>query len=83
MSSPSNEYLRFVEAAFAASDDCIKIISLDGKLEYMSEGGQRVMEIDDFNALKGCQWPDFWQGREHIDALSAIEEARSGNSARF
>lgn len=49
----------------------------------MSEGGQRVMEVSDFNAIRGCPWPDFWQGQGNVDAVAAIEAARSGKSARF
>ncbi|MBW9114850.1 PAS domain-containing protein [Rhizobium cauense] len=74
---------RFIEAALAESDDCIKIIGLDGTLQYMSEGGQRVMEVDDFEAVRGCPWPDFWQGQGNLDAVAAIEAARSGRRAHF
>jgi len=74
---------RFIEAALAESDDCIKIIGLDGTLQYMSEGGQRVMEVDDFEAVRGCPWPDFWQGQGSLDAVAAIEAARSGHRAHF
>lgn len=75
--------MKFVEAALAASDDCIKIIGLDGSLQYMSEGGQRVMEIDDFDSLKGCPWPDFWQDQGNVEATAAIEEAKAGRASRF
>lgn len=51
-----------------ASEDCIKVIDLDGNLAFMSEGGQRVMEVSDFNAIKGCPWPDFWAGQGNVDA---------------
>ena len=34
--------------------DCIKILDLDGRLQFMSEGGKRVMEVEDFGKLKGC-----------------------------
>lgn len=74
---------RFMRSLLAASDDCIKVISLDGSLTFMSEGGQRVMEISDFNAIRGCPWPDFWAGQGHHDAIAAIEAARAGRSARF
>lgn len=66
-----------------ASDDCIKVIDLDGKLSFMSEGGQRVMEVSDFNAVKGCPWPDFWAGQGNVDAVHAVAEARAGRSYRF
>lgn len=46
-------------ALLSGSGDCIKILSLDGSLQFMSEGGKRVMEVDDFDELKGCPWPDF------------------------
>ncbi|UXS31154.1 PAS domain-containing protein [Agrobacterium tumefaciens] len=74
---------RFIHAALAASDDCIKIIGVDGSLQFMNEGGQRVMEIQDFEAVKGCRWPDFWEGKGNIAAVAAIKEAREGRSSRF
>ncbi|HEV7258820.1 MAG TPA: HWE histidine kinase domain-containing protein [Bosea sp. (in: a-proteobacteria)] len=74
---------RFMRSLLAASDDCIKVIDLDGQLRFMSEGGQRVMEVSDFNALAGCPWPDFWSGEGHAEAKHAISEARAGRSYRF
>ncbi|HBT69109.1 HWE histidine kinase domain-containing protein [Agrobacterium tumefaciens] len=84
MTQTSNDQSqRFIHAALAASDDCIKIIGLDGSLQFMNEGGQRVMEIQDFEAVKGCPWPDFWEGKGNIAAVAAINEAREGRSSRF
>jgi hypothetical protein len=40
--------------------DCIKSLDLDGQLQFISEGGKRVMEVEDFGKLKGCHWPEFW-----------------------
>ncbi|WP_141230153.1 PAS domain-containing protein [Pseudomonas sp. Irchel 3A5] len=73
----------FNSRVLASSNDCIKVIDLDGKLAFMSEGGMRVMEISDFNAVRGCPWPDFWQDQGHIDAKAAIESAKAGLSGRF
>lgn len=72
-----------MRSLLAASDDCIKVIDLDGRLSFMSEGGQRVMEVSDFNAIKGCPWPDFWADQGNADARFAIEEARAGRNFRF
>jgi two-component sensor histidine kinase len=63
--------------------DCIKILDLDGRLQFMSEGGKRVMEVDDFGALQGCPWPDFWEGAGNIDAKAAVAAAIRGETARF
>ncbi|MCJ2021823.1 PAS domain-containing protein [Methylobacterium sp. E-065] len=73
----------FLTSVLASSTDCIKVLDLDGKLTFMSEGGQRVMEVSDFNAIVGCPWPDFWTGSGHIDALAAVQGAREGRSASF
>jgi hypothetical protein len=52
--------------------DCIKILDLDGRLQFMSEGGKRVMEAEDFRSVKGCPWSEFWQGNANLDAKRAI-----------
>lgn len=81
--TPAERDARFMRSLLAASDDCIKVIGLDGSLNFMSEGGQRTMEVSDFNSIKGCPWPDFWQGQGNVAAIAAIAEARAGRSSRF
>ena len=49
----------------------------------MSEGGQRVMEVSDFNAIRGCPWTDFWQGQGNADARAAVEAAQAGGTGHF
>jgi two-component sensor histidine kinase len=72
-----------LRAVLSGCGDCIKILDLDGRLQFMSEGGKRVMEVDDFGPLKGCPWPDFWAGDGNVSAKKAIELARRGHVARF
>ncbi|MGV1904231.1 HWE histidine kinase domain-containing protein [Agrobacterium cavarae] len=79
----SHNSSRFIAAALAVSDDCIKVIGMDGSLQFMNEGGQRVMEVDDFSQFKGCYWPNFWEGQGNTDAVAALAEARAGRPARF
>jgi len=59
----------------------------DGRLQFMSEGGKRVMQVEDFGALKGCPWPDLWAGVGNAHARQAIETASSafagGKSVRM
>ena len=50
----------FLRSVLASSADCIKVLDLDAKLEFMNEGGLRIMEVSDFSAIRGCRWPDFW-----------------------
>src|ERR1700733_8667910 len=72
-----------LRSVLAGCGDCIKILDLDGRLQFMSEGGKRVMEVEDFGALKGCPWPDFWAGAGNLDAKRAVETAKAGGVARF
>jgi two-component sensor histidine kinase len=72
-----------LRGVLAGCGDCIKILDLDGRLQFMSEGGKRVMEVEDFRSVKGCPWPDFWTGAGNIDAAKAVETAKSGGVARF
>jgi two-component sensor histidine kinase len=72
-----------LRSVLSASGDCIKILDLDGRLQFMSEGGKRVMEVEDFDKLKGCPWPDFWEGAGHLEAKQALATAVAGGAARF
>ena len=67
----------------ASSGDCIKILDLDGRLIFMTEGGQRVMEVSDFAAIKGCPWPDFWKDKGNADAKASIAVAKDGKVGHF
>ena len=73
----------FLRSVLASSSDCIKVLDLDARLTFMSEGGQRVMEVSDFNAIRGCPWPDFWHGQGNEDARAAVAAARAGGTGHF
>ncbi|MCF4125841.1 PAS domain-containing protein [Methylobacterium sp. SyP6R] len=79
----SAEREAFLESILASSTDCIKVLDLDGRLTFMSEGGQQVMEVSDFNAIHGCHWPDFWAGQGHEEAVAALAAARAGRARSF
>jgi len=73
----------FLRGVLASSDDCIKVLDLDGDLLSMTEGGMRVMEVDDFEAIRGCAWTSFWTDQGNADAKAAVETARNGGTAHF
>ena len=73
----------FLARILAASNDCIKVLDLDARLVFMSEGGKRVMEVEDFEAIRGCPWPDFWQDQGNVDARAAIAAAQAGRIGHF
>jgi PAS domain S-box-containing protein len=82
-SIPVSDPNSLLASLLGSSGDCIKILDLDGNLIFMTEGGQRVMEVTDFGAIKGCPWPDFWQGDGHVDAKAAVKAAQAGEAGHF
>ena len=72
----------FLRSVLAASADCIKVLDLEGRLVFISEGGQRAMEVSDLNAIQGCPWPDFWP-YEEAEARAAVDAAKAGGIGRF
>jgi PAS domain S-box-containing protein len=83
----ANEALRRSEElnrrVLSSSDDCIKLLNLDGRLETMSEGGQRALAIRDLAPFIGSVWADAFEPEGRPAASAAIAEARAGRTARF
>ncbi len=73
----------FLRSVLAASGDCIKVLDLDGRLNFMSEGALRLMEVNDFGSVRGCPWPDFWEGAGNVAACQALDAARAGRLGHF
>ncbi len=73
----------FMRSVLASSADCIKVLDFDGALTFMSEGGLQVMEVGDFNEIKGCPWHGFWKGPGHADAVEALDKAKGGGVGHF
>lgn len=82
-SVPVSSPHEFLQTLLASSGDCIKILDLDGNLIFMTEGGQRVMEVSDFAAIRGCPWPDFWRGEGNTEAKAAMAAAKEGKVGHF
>jgi PAS domain S-box-containing protein len=73
----------FLRSVLASSGDCIKVLDLDANLEFMNEGGLRVMEVSEFSVIRGRPWPDLWPADGQGEARAAVEIARTGGSTRF
>lgn len=75
--------LEFLRSVLASSADCIKVLDLDGRLVYMTEAGQKLMEVSDFNAIAGRSWVDNWHGSLKAEAEAAFASACGGGEGRF
>ncbi|AFY87700.1 ATP-binding protein [Chroococcidiopsis thermalis] len=66
-----------------SSQDCIKVLSLDGRLLYVNTGGLALLEIDNPTAFLDTNWLDYWQGEDRQSAEAAIAVAKAGNVGQF
>ncbi|RVT92433.1 PAS domain-containing protein [Sphingomonas crocodyli] len=65
------------------SVDCVKLLNIDGCLEYMNANGQCAMEIDDISAMLGAEWSSLWPEETRPVILDACERVRRGEAVRF
>ena len=63
--------------------DCIKVIDLDGRLTYMNDYGQSLLEVDDFSTVAESQWLEFWQSSDRELAQTAFSTALAGGVSQF
>lgn len=64
--------------------DCLKILSLDGRLLEMGEPGKRLMCVVDFECIRNADWSTFWEREEDREQVHRVlAAARAGESAQF
>ena len=73
----------FSRGIVQASQDCIKTLSLDGALLWMSEAGAKALGIANTGEIMGRQLPEFYDGADREAARAAIAAAARGESGSF
>jgi PAS domain S-box-containing protein len=73
----------FKNRMLQSSPDCIKVLDLEGRLEYMNTGGMCLMEIDDLSSYLNAKWVCFWEGEYQQKAQAALMSAKAGEVATF
>jgi PAS domain S-box-containing protein len=73
----------FKQRMLESSQDCIKVLNLDGELLYMNTGGQCLLEIDDVTPYLNSAWVGFWESAEQQQALQALDKAIAGDVGLF
>jgi PAS domain S-box-containing protein len=66
-----------------SSQDCIKVLSLEGRLLYVNTGGLNLLELDDSASILKAQWLDFWQDEDRLSAEAALAAAKAGNAGQL
>jgi PAS domain S-box-containing protein len=73
----------FTRRVLESNQDCIKVLDLEGRLIYMNDGGQLLMEIDNFDTVANTKWVEFWQETATEDPANAFTTAKAGGVAKF
>lgn len=73
----------FNRSILESTNDCIKVIDLEGNLISMNGPGLCLMEIDDLSLYVGKPWTAFWEEEVRPLAQQAIRDAASGSNAHF
>ena len=63
--------------------DCVQLLDVDGRLLYMNEVGQNLLNIGDIRPYLGIPYADFCEGRDTEDARKALADAQNGKKGRF
>ncbi|MEG4217130.1 PAS domain-containing protein [Microcoleus sp. Pol14C6] len=66
-----------------SSNDCIKVLTLDSEIVYINTGGLCLLELDDPTLILNTSWLDLWQGEHYENALTALTNAKAGNTGQF
>jgi signal transduction histidine kinase len=74
---------QFANKIIESSVDCVKVLDLEGRLEYMNTPGQRALEIEDMSVYLGRRWVDFWDEEDRPRAEAALAAAKAGGTGSF
>ena len=65
------------------SQDCVKILSVDGRLDFMNCNGMDAMEIDDPDQVLGQLWWHLWPDHAQVMVKNKFHAARNGRTVQF
>ncbi len=73
----------FNRAIFENSPDCVKVIRRDGNVESMNANGCKLMEVDDFELIRGRSWWELWPEKQGAMIKSAVDAGVRGELVHF
>ncbi len=73
----------FSRTVLKSSPDCVKVLDVNGCLLMMNGPGMCLLEIEDFEALRGKPWWELWPEQSQTQLQAATEQARRGELAQF
>ena len=74
----------FTDRLLDSSEDCIKVLDLDGNVVAINNPGRRLLKIPDTTEPRGTFYPAWWgEPQDQQAAQHALDAARRGDTERF
>ncbi len=73
----------FNRTVLESSPDCLKVLDIEGRIQYMNFNGLCQMEIDDFSTIKNKNWWTLWGTENEALVKASIDKALTGTTAKF
>jgi PAS domain S-box-containing protein len=73
----------FARTIIESSVDCVEVLSLDGRIEYMNPQGAEALQISDVSRVMGTHWIEFWDLPDRPRAAGALAAAAAGRVGSF
>jgi PAS domain S-box-containing protein len=73
----------YFQSIIEASPNCIRVLSVDGRLEFINQRGLELFEIDDFAVHRGRLWADGWPQEARAAIEQCLADAAAGRVASF
>ncbi|OHB27482.1 MAG: hypothetical protein A2790_22050 [Phenylobacterium sp. RIFCSPHIGHO2_01_FULL_69_31] len=73
----------FFRTALESSPDCVKILDLDGRIQFVNRNGVAIMEADDSAGLLGREWLKLWDEPERPMVATALRGGAAGETQRI
>ncbi len=66
-----------------STTDSIKVLDLDGRIQFVNEAGRDLLQIGPVTSLINTSWADLWQGEDRAAALRTLAAAKAGEIGGF
>jgi len=73
----------FTRNIIESSADCVKVLDMEGRIQYMSPSGQRALEMTDPSQFLNKRWVELWEEGDRGRAEQALSAARNGGEGCF
>jgi PAS domain S-box-containing protein len=65
------------------SGDCLKLLTVDGRLTFVNGPGLRKLEVGSFDEVRGKDYASLWPADEQRKVRAALAKAVAGRMGRF